>query len=115
MNLIISLSIFHLLSTFRFTIVFIYSRLTGDNKITTENLLNKDNTHPVIQMNETCERILKEMQEEFEKTQTITEDHLKEERKEITEMRGILVFEKKKFLTKIYCVSHLYQLFVLGV
>uniref|UniRef100_A0A8W8KQU0 Uncharacterized protein n=1 Tax=Magallana gigas TaxID=29159 RepID=A0A8W8KQU0_MAGGI len=77
-----------------YTIVFIYNikqqyegldmtahnRLTGDNKITTENLLNKDNTHLVKKMNENWERILKATKEEFEKTQTIIEHVLEEER-----------------------------------
>lgn len=57
-----------------------HNRLTGDNKITTENHLNKDNTHLVKKMNENWERILKATKEEFEKTQTIIEHVLEEER-----------------------------------
>lgn len=75
-----------------------HNLLTGDNKITTENLLNKDNTHLVKQMNENWERMLKATKEEFENTQTITEHVLEEKRKEITLIKGILVFEKKSFV-----------------
>lgn len=57
-----------------------HNRLTGDNKITTENLLNKDNTHLVKKMNENWKRILNATKEEFEKTQTIIEHVLEEER-----------------------------------
>lgn len=77
-----------------------HNRLTGDNKITTENLSSKDNTHLVKQMNENWERILKATKEEFEKTQTIIEHVLEEERKEITLIEGIFVLEKKSFIRK---------------
>lgn len=82
-----------------------HNRLTGDNKITTENLLNKDNTHLVKQMNENWERILKATKEEFEKTQTITEHVLEEKRKEITLIKGILVFEKKVSYENVLCLT----------
>lgn len=82
-----------------------HNRLTGDNKITTENLLNKDITHLVKQMNENWERILKATKEEFEKTQTITEHVLEEKRKEITLIKGILVFEKKVSYENVLCLT----------
>lgn len=71
------------------------NRLTGDIKITTENLLNKDNIHPVTLMNEDWERI-KEMKEVFEKTRNITDHVLEEECEKILLLEGIPVFSLRK-------------------
>lgn len=76
-----------------------HNRLTGDKKITTENLLNKDITHPVILMNENRVRI-KEIKEEFEKIRNITE-HLEEDHKKI---KGIPVFNKVSY-EKVVCFT----------